>query len=94
MFAFETGEKLVFETKETISVSAVFKNFQLRPTAFIWNGKKYRVISVSSSFQNRKGKFRCYHYAVKAQNGDIYEICLSTEDMSWSLIRVHSQGDL
>lgn len=84
---------MVYQTKEAISVSAVFKNFQLKPTAFIWNGRKYKVVSILSSFQNYKGKFRCYHYAVKAENGDIYEIYLSTEDMSWSLIRVHSQGD-
>jgi len=85
---------LVFETKEVISVSAVFQDFHLRPVAFIWNGRKYRVISILGSFQNQKGKFRCYNYAVKAQNGDVYEICFSTEDMSWSLIRVHSQGDI
>lgn len=92
MFAF-LGGTLVFETKEVISVSAVFKDFQLKPTAFIWNGRKHKVISVLGSFQSRKGKFCCYHYAVRSENGDVYEICLSTEDMSWSLIRVHSQGD-
>jgi hypothetical protein len=85
---------LVFETKEAISVSAVFKDFQLRPTAFIWNSRKHKIIAILGSFRSRKGKFCCYHYAVKVQDGDIYEIYLSTEDMSWNLVRVHSRGDL
>ncbi len=84
---------MVFETKEAISVSAVFKGLQLRPTAFVWNGRKHKIISILGSFRSRKGEFHHYHYAVKVQNGDIYEIYLSTEDMSWNLVRVHSQGD-
>jgi len=84
---------LVFETKETISVSAVFENYKLKPTAFVWNGKKYKILAISGFFRDRKGKYYRYHYAVRAQDGNVYEICLSTENMSWNLIRVHSQGD-
>ena len=83
---------MVFETKEAISVSAVFKDSQLKPTAFIWNGRKHKIISILGSFRSHKGKFCCYHYSAKVQSGDIYEIYLSTEDMSWNLVRVHSQG--
>lgn len=84
---------MVFETKEAISVSAVFENYKLKPTAFIWNSRKYRIITISGFFRDCKGKYYCYHYAVRTQDGNVYEICLSTKDMSWSLIRVHSQGD-
>ena len=83
---------MVTLVEEPVDVSAVFRGGKLRPTAFLWRGRNYRVRRVLGTYRTVKGRYLELHYSVMSENPEVYELRFSTEGMSWSLVRVHSEG--
>ena len=83
---------MVTLVEEPVDVSAVFRGGKLRPTAFLWRGRNYRVRRVLGTHRTLKGRYLELHYSVMSENPEVYELRFSTEGMSWSLVRVHSEG--
>lgn len=82
---------LFMETiNEPIDVSAVFKAGRLQPASFMWRRRLYKVRLVTGHYSNHRGKWKQYHYAIRSDTEETYEICLDTEHMEWQLIRVHA----
>ncbi|MBC7247423.1 MAG: hypothetical protein H5T73_06565 [Actinobacteria bacterium] len=94
MAAGTTGrkEKMVTLVEEPVDVSAVFRGGKLRPTAFLWRGRQYRVRRVLGSYRDMKGRYLELHYSVMSDTPEVYELRFSTDGMRWSLVRVHSEG--
>jgi len=83
---------MVTLVEEPVDVSAVFRSGKLRPTAFLWRGRNYRVRRVLGTYRALKGHYLELYYSVMSENPEVYELRFSTEGMSWSLVRVHSEG--
>lgn len=83
---------MITEINEPVSVSASFACGHLKPVAFFWQGRKYKVLKVLGSYHHSKGQFKRYFYAVKTDTQDIFEVYLDAEDMSWKLVRIHTEG--
>jgi hypothetical protein len=82
---------MVTLVEEPVDVSAVFRGGKLRPTAFLWRGRNYRVRRVLGTYRALKGRYLELYYSVMSENPEVYELRFSTEGMSWSLVRVHSE---
>jgi hypothetical protein len=83
---------MVTVVEEPVDVSAVFRGGKLRPTAFLWRGRSYRIRRVTGAYRARKGRHLELYYAVMGEGPEVYELRFSTEGMSWSLVRVHGEG--
>ena len=78
--------------EEPVDVSAVFRGGKLSPTAFMWRGRGYRVRRVLGTYRAVKGRYLELYYSVMSESPEVYELRFSTEGMSWSLVRVHTEG--
>ncbi|MDY6795678.1 MAG: DUF6504 family protein [Actinomycetota bacterium] len=77
--------------EEPVDVSAVFRGGKLSPTAFMWEGRGYRVRRVLGTYRVVKGRYLELYYSVMSESPEVYELRFSTEGMSWSLVRVHTE---
>ncbi len=78
--------------EEPIEVSAIFGRRRIRPVAFVWRDRKYRISRIVGAHRQRKGQYIEVYYSVISEGPEIYELCFSTDSMGWSLVRIHSQG--
>jgi hypothetical protein len=83
---------MVTLVEEPVDVSAVFRGGRLRPMAFMWRGRSYRVRRVMGTYRTPKGRCLELYYSVMSDTPEVYELRFSTEGMSWSLVRVHGEG--
>lgn len=90
--ATERKEKMVTLVEEPVDVSAVFRGGKLRPTAFLWRGRRYPIRRVLGSYRSLKGRYLELYYSVMSDAPEVYELRFSTDGMRWSLVRVHSEG--
>lgn len=86
------ADKMVTLIEEPVDVSAVFRGGKLRPTAFLWRGRRYDIRRVMGTYRAPKGRYLELYYSVMSDNPEVYELRFSTEGMSWSLVRVHGEG--
>jgi hypothetical protein len=86
------ADEMVTLIEEPVDVSAVFRGGKLRPTAFMWRGHRYDIRRVLGTYRALKGRYLELYYSVMSDNPEVYELRFSTEGMSWSLVRLHSEG--
>lgn len=84
--------KMVTLVEEPVDVSAVFSGGRLRPTAFVWRGRRYAVRRVLGAYRARRGGSLEIHYSVVSDNPEVYELRFSAGRMSWTLVRIHGEG--
>lgn len=77
---------------EPVEMIGHFARGKVRPCRFRWNGRVYRIASVSSLWETREGAYPLYHYVVRTMGGDVYEVHLDTSDLSWTLDFHYSEG--
>jgi hypothetical protein len=76
---------------ERVIVGAVFGSGDtIRPTWFIWQGRRYRISDVHFSWAHRRGSSTFRHFAV-SDGSDQFELVLNGESLIWHLEKV---GDL
>ena len=83
---------MVTLVEEPVDVSAIFRGGRLRPMAFLWRGRSYRVHRVLGTYRILKGRYLELYYSVMSDSPEVYELRFSTEGMIWSLVRVHCEG--
>lgn len=83
---------MVTLVEEPVDVSAVFRGGRLRPMAFMWRKRSYKVERVLGSYRAMKGRYLEIYYSVMSDTPEVYELRFSTDGMSWSLVRIHSEG--
>ena len=84
--------EMVTLVEEPVDVAAVFRGGKLRPTVFLWRGRRYEIRRVLGTYRAMKGRYLELYYSVMSDNPEVYELRFSTEGMSWSLVRVHGEG--
>jgi len=83
---------MVTQVEEPVDVSAVFRSGKMRPMVFIWRNRNYKIHRVLGSYRSMKGRYLEIYYSVMSETPEVYELRFSTDGMSWSLVRVHSEG--
>jgi hypothetical protein len=70
-----------------LQVAAVFgARSKIRPVWFIWQGRKYRIHTVTYTWKQMQGRALFYHFSVTDQSGNHYELCYKTDTATWQLI--------
>lgn len=80
---------MITKIEEPIDVAAIFVKGCLKPFAFSWQGRRYKVSKILGVYSANEGSFKKYFYAVQAGTEDVYEILLDIKNMQWRLIEIH-----
>ncbi len=74
---------------EPVKVGAVFGDGKkkIRPVWFKWNGREYRIESITYTWTSRQGRAPIYHFSV-TDGANLYELQYNTESSVWKLASV------
>jgi hypothetical protein len=59
----------------------------VRPLAFVWRGRLYRIVSWGRESAAGQGEGACHCYLVQTANLETWELCRDTETAQWTLRR-------
>jgi Domain of unknown function (DUF6504) len=77
---------------EPIEVVTYFREGKIIPLKFRWNGRIYIVRHVHGQWKERQGYAQQYHFSIRCDGIDCYELLFDTGDFSWQLARVCLEG--
>ena len=77
---------------EPIEVITYFRDGQLQPLRFRWNGRVYKINHVHGQWQEHQGHGRQIHYSVSSDGPDNFEILFDSGDFTWQLARIGMEG--
>lgn len=80
---------MVVDIGEPVDVSVVFRRGKIRPVAFRWRNRDYRVSRVTGTHREMRGQFLKLYFMVAAGGADVYELSLTTDGMIWKLNKIH-----
>jgi len=80
---------MIADIGEPVDVSVVFRRGKIRPVAFEWRNRNYRVSRITGTHREMRGQFLSLHYLVMAGGSDVYELSLTTDGMLWKLNKIH-----
>jgi hypothetical protein len=70
-----------------IKVGAIFKDSDIIPKWFIWEGRKYNVKSIDYTWNDRQGQEKIVRFSV-SDGANTYELAYNTARMNWTLDNV------
>lgn len=73
------------EVGEKVKVLGSFEGGSLTPCILKWKGRKYRILKVNLSYQEREGKSINYFYSVETDKGTVMKLCYNNEQLIWTL---------
>ncbi len=69
---------------EAVAVEArILLDGKLQPTAFTWRGRRWRVAGLGRQWADGDGR----HVLVIAADGSRFELCLTSDQSRWRLLR-------
>ncbi len=77
---------------ESIEVICHFKDGQLRPLRFKWNGRVYKVHQLNGQWVSHQGYNKQYHFSVIADTSDYFELLFDSGNFNWQVARVCLDG--
>lgn len=80
------------ELFEPIEVITFFKNGQIIPLKFRWNGRVYKIKQVAGHWKENQGYAQQHHFSVQVEDSDCFELLFDGADFSWQLARVCLDG--
>jgi len=80
------------ELNDPIDVVTVFREGCMAPVKFRWAGHTYPIARVAYKWITRKGAYPVYHFSIVGDDDQVYEIILNTQNMRWSMAKVHMEG--
>ncbi len=75
------------EIFDTIDVITLFDRGGLQPLRFRWNGRVYKIAEVQSIWSLPNNQHRTYHFSVRGQGPEYFEIVFDPENFHWQLAR-------
>lgn len=72
-----------------VAVTARFSKGAISPLAFLWGGRTYKVSTITARWAKRAGAVIEHHFAVQSDGPDVYELELSSETLTWRLMKVY-----
>jgi hypothetical protein len=77
------------EINESVDVVAAFTDGKILPIMFSWENRRYNNLKVASSWDTFIGEAKQIHISVIADTYNLFELCLNTRNLNWSLIKVY-----
>ncbi|APF17554.1 hypothetical protein [Caldithrix abyssi] len=77
---------------EPIEVISHFKDGQIRPLRFKWNGRVYKVHQLNGHWVSNQGYSKQYHFSVMADTSDYFELLFDSGNFDWQIARVCLDG--
>jgi len=77
---------------EPIEVISHFKDGELRPLRFKWNGRVYKARQLNGHWVSRQGYNKQHHFSVISDSSDYFELLFDTSDLDWQIARVCLSG--
>ena len=77
------------ELNEPIKVLAAFTP-KPKPLRFKWSGREYTITKITLTWEAYEGRDHLYYFGV-TDGANAFELCFSTENLTWSLVRVHGE---
>lgn len=84
---------MVTRYEEPVEMISHFTDGTVQPCRFRWNGRVYHIASVSSCWESRRGAYQLFHYVVRTDCEDVYEIHFDTSDLTWILDFHYSENE-
>lgn len=72
------------EERESIGVLASFSGRIVKPVAFRWGKRRYRIERVHFVYRRRDGGRLSYHFGVSCQ-GQIFDLAFDPATLGWQL---------
>jgi len=79
------------QIKEPVDVLASFSGGQIRPRAFLWRHRKYKIDSVNLAYSARDGKDPIYFFAV-SDGLNSFKLSFRPSVMLWKLMEMYMDG--
>ncbi|HUW24652.1 MAG TPA: hypothetical protein VMW04_03425 [Patescibacteria group bacterium] len=72
---------------EEIRVATIFENGQIRPIAFSWRNRRYKVLQTVFSYSKNIGREKVFYFSVDT-GGAVFELAFNREKFSWEVTKV------
>ncbi|MCX5701873.1 MAG: hypothetical protein NTW64_02690 [Candidatus Omnitrophica bacterium] len=72
---------------ERIDVLAFFNASKIYPRIFIWNNKKYKIKTITYTWQERKGQKLINFFSVNT-GSDLYQISFNNTTFGWKIDKI------
>lgn len=76
------------EIGEQIQVAMLFRDDEVRPSAFLWNGHRYEVERILLLHKTRLGNVLRWHFSVAVAGGNA-ELSFDTASLAWHLEKIY-----
>ena len=83
---------LLKKISEKTAKRADFQGGRIVPLVFKRKDKRYKVLQVNASWEDREGTQKLYFFSVTADSGDVYQLRLNGKDMTWYVDLVMMEG--
>jgi hypothetical protein len=93
MDTIEIGEpvkvSVIFESLPCVrdSRGMTFPHHKIKPRAFFWQNREYRVQEITYVWREAIGDAMLYHFAV-TEGDNVFELCFNNTTMEWTLANV------
>ncbi|MGD9488398.1 MAG: hypothetical protein AB7W47_10280 [Calditrichaceae bacterium] len=77
---------------EPIEVIGYFKEGQMKPLRFKWNGRVYKINQLNGHWVSHQGHNKQYHFSIIADSSDYFELLFEDSSLEWQIARVCLQG--
>lgn len=79
------------EIGEKILVVAVFKNGEIFPRKFVWNGKELKINKIALNYTKRVGSCLLKFFSVNVLGtASAYELSFNTDSMIWKIEKIET----
>jgi hypothetical protein len=75
---------------QPIQVAAVFKNGQLKPLKFLWQGREFSVRAVNLSYSRYEGRSKLYFFAVNDKS-NFFKLEFNSDSLAWTLLECYTE---
>lgn len=70
---------------ESVQVAMLFREREVRPNAFLWNGHRYEVEHIYLVHKTRVGEALHWHFTVATTGGGTAKLTFDTLSLAWNL---------
>ena len=73
------------DVQENIQVAMLFRGQDVRPGAFLWNGRRYEVVRILLVHKTRIGEDLQWHFTVQMVGEGSAKLIFDTVSLNWQL---------
>lgn len=73
------------QINEPIQVATLFKNGELKPLKFLWQGREFAIRSINLAYSRFEGRSKMYYFAV-SDNNNYFKLQFNSDNLIWTLL--------